>query len=107
MIQKDVLVIFVGLSARGWLFGQPLPCIPTAQQAAQVLGNRARSAGQERGPAAEPVSRNLDVTAIPGVVAEGAKWRIVWQAAGNRADGIIPDKDGSVLVAQEDLRHGP
>lgn len=61
-----------------------------------------RATGQERGPAAEPASRNLHVTAIPGVVAEGAKWRIVWQAAGNSADGIIPDKDGSVLVAQED-----
>lgn len=58
--------------------------------------------GPERGQAAEPASRNLHVTAIPGLVAEGAKWRIVWQAAGNSADGIIPDKDGSVLVAQED-----
>jgi hypothetical protein len=93
---------FVGFSAPARLFGQPLPCVPPAQQAAQALANRARSAGQERGAAAEPASRNLHVTAIPGVVAEGAKWRIVWQAAGNSADGIIPDKDGSFLVAQED-----
>jgi len=92
----------VGFSAPARLFGQPLPCVPPAQQAAQALANRARSAGQERGAAAEPASRNLHVTAIPGVVAEGAKWRIVWQAAGNSADGIIPDKDGSFLVAQED-----
>ena len=92
----------MGFSAPARLFGQPLPCVPPAQQAAQALANRARSAGQERGAAAEPASRNLHVTAIPGVVAEGAKWRIVWQAAGNSADGIIPDKDGSFLVAQED-----
>jgi hypothetical protein len=26
----------------------------------------------------------------------------VWQAAGNSADGIIADKDGNALVAQED-----
>jgi gluconolactonase len=44
----------------------------------------------------------LSITAIPGVVAAGGKWTKVWQEAGNSADGIIPDKDGSVLVAQED-----
>jgi gluconolactonase len=44
----------------------------------------------------------LTITAIPGVVAAGGKWTKVWQAGGNSADGILPDKDGSVLVAQED-----
>ena len=39
---------------------------------------------------------------IPGVVAPGAEWTKVWQQGGTSADGIIPDKDGSVLVAQED-----
>jgi gluconolactonase len=39
---------------------------------------------------------------IPGVVAAGATWTKVWQAGGNSADGIIADKDGSALVAQED-----
>jgi hypothetical protein len=37
------------------------------------------------------------------VVAAGAKWTKVWQAAGNSADGIIPDQEGSILVAQEDF----
>ena len=46
--------------------------------------------------------RNLTIAAIPGVVSEGGKWAKVWQAAANSADGILPDKDGSVLVAQED-----
>jgi gluconolactonase len=44
----------------------------------------------------------LTITAIPGVVAAGGKWTKIWQAAGNSADGILPDKDGRVLVAQED-----
>src|SRR5258708_32323649 len=57
---------------------------------------------QGRGPAAQQASRDLTITAIPGVVAAGGTWTKVWQAAGNSADGIIPDQDGSVLVAQED-----
>jgi gluconolactonase len=36
------------------------------------------------------------------VVDAGVTWTKIWQAAGNSADGILPDKDGSVLVAQED-----
>jgi gluconolactonase len=47
-------------------------------------------------------TRDVKVTAIPGVVASGAKWTKVWQQGGNSADGIVPDKDGTVLVAQED-----
>jgi gluconolactonase len=42
------------------------------------------------------------VSAIPGVVGAGARWTKIWQQGGNSADGIIPDKDGNVLVAQED-----
>jgi gluconolactonase len=49
-----------------------------------------------------PVSRDVTITEIPGVVAGGAQWTKIWQQAGNSADGIIPDKDGNVLVAQED-----
>jgi gluconolactonase len=37
------------------------------------------------------------------VVAAGGQWIKIWQAGGNSADGIIPDKDGNVLVAQEDF----
>lgn len=102
MIRRSVLVVLAGFSASAWSFGQTSPCIPTAQQAAQAFDGRAAGARRGRGPAAEPAPRNLPVTAIPGVVAEGAKWTKVWQAAGNSADGIIPDRDGSVLVAQED-----
>ena len=102
MIRKSVFVTIVGLSGSVGLCGQVSPCIPTAQQAAQAFGNRAGAPRQGRRPAAEPVPHDLTVTMIPGVVAAGAKWTKVWQEAGNSADGIIPDKDGNVLVAQED-----
>jgi gluconolactonase len=42
------------------------------------------------------------VDGIPGVVAAGAQWRIVWAANGNNADGLISLSDGSILMAQND-----
>jgi sugar lactone lactonase YvrE len=51
---------------------------------------------------AAPPRRDLPVTAIPGVVVAGVAWSKVWQQAGNSSDGLIPDKDGHVLMAQED-----
>jgi gluconolactonase len=78
---------------------QTSPCIPPAQPAA---GARGAQASQGRAQAPQPVPRNLSITAIPGVVAAGGSWTKIWQAPGNSADGIIPDKDGNVLVAQED-----
>jgi gluconolactonase len=66
-------------------------------------GRAAAGQGREgRGPGAPQAPGDLTITAIPGVVAAGGKWTKVWQAPGNSADGIIPDKDGGVLVAQED-----
>jgi sugar lactone lactonase YvrE len=41
------------------------------------------------------------VTAIPGVIAAGARWAEVWHGDGNNADGLISTKDG-VLFAQND-----
>ena len=84
-------------------------CVPAAPAAAQagvargaVAGPQAQGGqqGQGRGAATPRVQR--DVTPIPGVVAAGAKWLKVWQGAGNSADGILSDKDGNALVAQED-----
>ena len=49
-----------------------------------------------------PPARNVTVSAIPGVVAAGVPWTQVWYTNGNNADGIIPDRDGSLLVAQKD-----
>jgi hypothetical protein len=74
-------------------------CTQPPQLGGQARGARGpANAGQRRAQA----PRSLATTAIPGVVAEGGTWTKIWQAAGNSADGIIPDKDGSVLVAQED-----
>lgn len=42
------------------------------------------------------------VTEIPGVVAAGQQWKDIWQVDGNNADGIIPTKDGGLLIAQND-----
>ncbi len=107
MRQKTVFVILACLAAPAFLFGQASSCIPAAQPAAQPGAARGEGAGvgrgqQGRGPATASAPRDLTITAIPGVVAAGGKWTKVWQAPGNSADGIIPDKDGSVLVAQED-----
>jgi gluconolactonase len=123
MRQKTVFLIMSGLSAPAFLLGQARaqaapagqaqgaaaqarPCVPPSQSAAQARGARVPEAAgqgqQGRGPAAEQAAHNLTITAIPGVVAAGGKWTKVWQAGGNSADGILPDKDGSVLVAQED-----
>lgn len=44
--------------------------------------------------------REAVVAAIPGVVAAGAKWEIVW-ADFETADGIVGTADGGVLFAQE------
>jgi gluconolactonase len=98
---KPALVILSWLAGSAILsiqaFAQAPSCMPPAQPAAQGGG------GGGRGPAQPPPTRNPTITAIPGVVAAGVQWTKVWQAGGNSADGIIPDKDGSVLVAQEDF----
>lgn len=44
--------------------------------------------------------REVTVTAIPGVVAAGAKWTLAWQGTDN-ADGIVGTSDGGLLFAQE------
>jgi gluconolactonase len=44
--------------------------------------------------------RDVTVTAIPGVIAAGAKWQLVWQGTDN-ADGIVGTTDGGLLFAQE------
>ena len=116
---KSLFVILSGLLASACLLGQVLAqaapagqaqgaavqtpsCMPSPQARGARVPEAAGQAQQGRGPAAQQAARNLTITAIPGVVAAGGKWTKVWQAAGNSADGILPDKDGSVLVAQED-----
>jgi gluconolactonase len=47
-----------------------------------------------------PGERETAVTAIPGVVAAGAKWELIW-ADFKTADGIVGTADGGVMFAQE------
>ena len=59
------------------------------------------AAAQQRNPFPQPTAeKEVMVTAIPGVIAAGAKWKLVWQGPDN-ADGIIGTKDGGLLFAQE------
>jgi len=41
-------------------------------------------------------------TAIPGVIAAGQAWKVVWSWEGNNADGLIAGNDGTVLFANND-----
>ena len=82
---------------------QAAPCIPSPHAGGAAVQGPGGQNQQVRVQAAQPAPRDLTITAIPGVVAAGGRWTKIWQAAGNSADGILPDKDGRVLVAQEDF----
>ena len=56
------------------------------------------SLAAQRGEPSGP--RDVTVTAIAGVVAARATWRIAWQGTDN-ADGIVGTADGGLLFAQE------
>ena len=57
-------------------------------------------AAQDRGAAPPQGAREATVTAIPGVIAAGARWTLAWQGTDN-ADGIVGTGDGGLLFAQE------
>lgn len=98
-----VAVIFCGSAcAQAPAAAQAGTCTPTAEQVSQELEMFARRFAQAGRKANQPTTRNATVSAIPGVVAQGASWTKVWQEGGNSADGILATTDGSVLVAQED-----
>ena len=59
----------------------------------------ANAAGQAQAPR-ETLRRDVAAAAIPGVVAAGSKWQLVWQGPDN-ADGIVGTPDGGLLFAQE------
>ena len=71
---------------------------PPARGGRGPAGNRG-GGGRAAAPAGE---RAYTVPDIPGVVKAGAKWKFVWQQAGNNGDGIVGLNDGSLLIAQND-----
>jgi len=71
-----------------------------ARGGGQAKGGPPRGAG--KGPAPAAAQRDTTVKAIPGVIADGAQWKEIWQVDGNNADGIIGTNDGGLLIAQND-----
>jgi sugar lactone lactonase YvrE len=53
------------------------------------------------GPPPEPAAAAAS-TSIPGVIAGGQTWKVVWQWEGNNADGIIAGDKGTMLFANND-----
>ena len=47
-----------------------------------------------------PAAKEVTVTEIPGVIAAGAKWTLIWGGPDN-ADGLVGTADGGILFAQE------
>ena len=69
--------------------------------AAALLG-AANAAAQPAPPAPYvAIDRPVVITAIPGVVAAGAKWDVVFSSTDTQ-DGIVGTADGGVLVAMQD-----
>jgi gluconolactonase len=64
-----------------------------------VLTSAIALSAQQRGGQPQP-PREVAVSGLPGVVAAGAMWTIVWQGTDN-ADGLVGTDDGGVLFAQE------
>jgi gluconolactonase len=44
-------------------------------------------------------------TAIPGVIAAGQTWKVVWSWEGNNADGLIAGDNGTLLFANNDANN--
>jgi gluconolactonase len=62
-----------------------------------AAGAAAASTAPPPAPALPPPT-----TEIPGVIAAGQSWKVVWAWEGNNADGPIAGDDGSVLFANND-----
>jgi gluconolactonase len=57
-------------------------------------------AAQQRSFPQPTPEKQVTITGIPGVIAAGATWKLVWQGPDN-ADGIVGTTDGGLLFAQE------
>jgi gluconolactonase len=49
-----------------------------------------------------PAERQVTVSAIPGIVAAGAQWKMVWSGTDD-ADGIVGTSDGGAIFAQREV----
>ena len=64
-----------------------------------AVAGQGNAGGQRTFRQPTPV-KEVMVTAIPGVIAAGSQWTLVWQGPDN-ADGIIGTEEGGLLFAQE------
>lgn len=71
----------------------------TRPQPFSLGGGRSGSAADAAPP---PPPALPTSTEIPGVIAGGETWRVVWSWEGNNADGIIADDGGRMLFANND-----
>lgn len=103
-MKPSTIVVVALLTAATAAAQTPSPaCRPAVPPESQAAAGRGGGGGRGSQAQAQPrVPQAAAVIEISGVVAAGTKWTKIWQQAGNSADGIIPDKDGNVLVAQED-----
>ena len=65
-----------------------------------VAQQQQRNAGGEQEFRQPAPAKDVTITAIPGVIAAGAQWKLVWQGPDN-ADGLVGAKDGGIYFAQE------
>jgi len=72
------------------------PVLPAAN-----AGGRGRGGGGGGAPQA-PEFENAPVAGIPGVIAAGQQWRLVWEGSGNNTDSPIATDKG-ILLAMNDL----
>jgi len=63
------------------------------------VGEPVRGGARSGGP---PPFHDVSATEIPGVIAAGQRWKVVWEDPGNGADGIVGFDDGSVWIAMTD-----
>jgi gluconolactonase len=124
MEMKSTLMLTVGLAVSGAALALAQAPAPANLQAPQAPGyaeviakcktppqGGAAAGGARAGGAAAPAAAaapapgspsEYEIVAIPGVIAAGHRWELVYSTTGNNADGIIASEDGGVLLAQND-----
>lgn len=75
---------------------------PPPPPAARGGGPGGPGGGRGAGAPAPQTPQDYTVTAIPGVIAAGQRWNVVWEDKGNNADGPVGMDDGSLWIAQND-----
>src|ERR1700682_1159456 len=105
IVGRDFAPVFAGLRAKqlGELMKRKAMCTIACCFLGSTLVLSGVAVAQQRAGGAFPQptpEKQVTVTEIPGVIAAGAQWKLVWQGPDN-ADGLVGTKDGGILFAQE------